>query len=227
MISDEGTSSSTDLLESILLAPISDNLCVQQIIKASVLMAVSGWCPVSSTTTTGVLPLIKKGTKFQETNISQCKDKDKETIQSEAIATPKHSIDSFRCEQCGRCIPFRYLSSTAAMNPLNQHRSFCLWASDPEIEGSGSTPGWLQCSRAVMSDKQATVDLYSGVCLGGDLKEASLSRRSSRGEDPLSPVTGTGAGIGGDTVIDAEHAYKKIKLVLDFSALPRVTQKNV
>jgi hypothetical protein len=28
---------------------------------------------------------------------------------------------------------------------------------DPEIEGSGSTPGWLQCSRAVMSDKQVTV----------------------------------------------------------------------
>jgi hypothetical protein len=30
----------------------------------------------------------------------------------------------------------------------------------------------------------------------------------------------------GDTGVCAEHAYKKIKLVLDFSALPRVTQKK-
>jgi hypothetical protein len=40
----------------------------------------------------------------------------------------------------------------------------------PEVEGSDqSSPGWLQCARALMSDKDAT-------CLGVDLKESSFSR---------------------------------------------------
>jgi hypothetical protein len=38
----------------------------------------------------------------------------------------------------------------------------------------------------------------------------------------MGPGTGPVLGDGG---VDAEHAYKKIKLVLDFSALPRVTHK--
>lgn len=46
-------------------------------------------------------------------------------------------------------------------------------------------------------------------------------RRSSRVQDLLE---GTGP-VSGDGGVDAEHAYKKIKFVLDFSALPRVTHK--
>jgi hypothetical protein len=51
-------------------------------------------------------------------------------------------------------------------------------------------------------------------------------RRSSRGQDFLLEGMGPGTGpVLGDGGVDAEHAYKKIKLVLDFSALPRVTHK--
>jgi hypothetical protein len=142
------------------------NLCVQQIIKASVLMAVSNWSPVSSSTAITTKDMTTKTAK--------------EPTQSEAIV-PKHNrIDSFKCDQCGRCIPFRYLSSSTAMNPLNQHRSFCLWASNDndlatQIEGSSSSiPGWLQCARAVMNDKE---DGYSGLGFSGaDLGESSVSR---------------------------------------------------
>lgn len=143
-----------------------DNLCVQQIIKASVLMAVANWSPISSTTAIT--------TKDMTTKTAE------ETTQSEAIVPKNNKIDSFKCDQCGRCVPFRYLLSSTAMNPLNQHRSFCLWASNdtdlaPQVEGSSSSiSGWLQCARAVMNDKE---DGYSGLGYSGaDLGESSVSR---------------------------------------------------
>ena len=166
------------------------------LIRISVLLAVCGWDPVASITTVPAAP----------TSVEIAATASTATPSADTRAASRISLDSVRCSMCGRSYPFKFLLSSP-VDPLFQHRTFCLWAhasSDDVLAGPEAvSPGWLQCASAVLS-------------IDSDGKR----RIADDWVSPGSVNTGPDRGEGGD----AEQTYKKIKLVLDRAAFPRVNQ---
>lgn len=223
------TQTSASELESSSVGVDNDILCVQQLIKVSVFLATCGWSPIASASpTVGLSEISPTAIASEAAGVTKVAEK---TIQSKGkVAKQTNKIDSFKCDFCGRCFPFKYLLTSFGIDPFFQHRSFCLWAKADNEGGGTSLPGWLLCARALVNDREG--DVITGHIGNGVSGQNKASRRLSRGRESLSPGSGGAGSERAGTVkddyigVDAEYAYKKIKLVLDFSALPRVTHKG-
>ena len=193
-----------------LLLPMGDPssaanlMSARELIRISVLMAMCGWTAISSANLTAAKPA----------PITSC-------VTAAAETSPPmqgSALDSFRCDLCGRSLPFKYLLCSP-VDPLYQHRTFCLWANasgekshaDCEVNIKiDVTPGWLQCVKAVVS-------------LDNDPLVTPISRRENIGvqnhQDKIDHARE-------ELCSDAEQTYKRIKLVLDRAAFTRLDQKS-
>lgn len=222
-----------------LLRPISQNIdgtannsfnsvSIQQIVKTSILMAVTGWTPIATTTTVSL-------NNTSNTN----------TIRAEGVVIDgvliggrmESSMDSFKCNMCGRCFPLKYLLSDTAVDPLFQHRSFCLWAQyrndtttnniDSKSEEFVSQndiscePGWMHCVNAIMNKTSGV----SPLILDSVSRRSSLENRVNIDRNG-GEISSMALGDGLEYRENAEQVYKKIKLVLDLASTPRIPQQG-
>ena len=208
--------SSSTILQALLLpmvdASSAENLLnSHELIRISVLMAMCGWTAISSAN-------IAAAKSADDTPASIATSV---TATGEIYTSMQVSIlDSFRCDLCGRSVPFKYLLCSP-VDPLYQHRTFCLWANaseqnlevDSELKIKSEVPaGWLQCVKAVIN-------------LDNNPLITSLSQRESIGVSVQNHQDKIEHGRE-ELCSDAEQAYKKIKLVLDRAAFNRVGQKS-
>ena len=194
----------------------SEPECAARMIRISVLIAVCGWTPVVATT-------LAAAPSSSAANSAQTSSNNSPAIIKKAPSNVTVSgLETFHCNLCGRSFPFKYLFTSATpVDPLFQHRTFCQWAHadlgdaiTDLINGqlhADNIPGWLQCANSLYPQRGQEV---RGSTAGG----AALGEKRNQ-SSPLSLIHNKGERCG-----DAEQAYKKIKLVLDMAAFPRVSK---
>lgn len=189
----------------------AEDRSTKQLVKLCVLTSICGWTPTKLLTAAAATP------SSTLSNATSAVTNSGTSIEVSA-ATPSASnvaLDGFKCDWCGRSFPFKYLLSTA-VDPLFQHRGFCVWAHSIAIGGTVEiAPGWVQCAEAIVGNQKDPQPVSAPVsCGAGQEASSSSSTISSSGVARVRRESYTSA---------AEHAYKKIKSVLDSAISPRLS----
>ena len=216
----EGSTSS--LLQALLLPTVDasssvDLMHARQLIRICVLMAICGWTAISSPNSSAMPNTVEN----IATSLTASSTVITIPIAVSAITTTK----SFKCELCGRCLPFKYLLSSP-VDPLYQHRSFCLWVNSSIGTSEGNNcqknenkvqAGWLQCVNSFINPNQPSIT---------PLAPYSSQRKNFTSEDSRRKSLDNIDNKKVETCGDAEQTYKKIKLALDRATFRHANDKG-
>ena len=185
----------------------TEDRSTRQLVKLCVLTSICGWTPTKLLTTPAAIP--------SSTLSALSSSGPPIDVAPATFSTSTGALDGFKCDWCGRSFPFKYLLSTA-VDPLFQHRGFCVWAHSIAIEGTSDTaPGWVQCAEAVVGNLKDPQSISApDACASGLECSSSTTSRASDGAVRVRRESYSSA---------AEHAYKKIKSVLDSATSPRLS----
>lgn len=206
-------------LEAVIDGVTAEDRTMRQLVKLCVLTSICGWSPTKLLTSAISAP----SSSLSEGGSSYLSNHQVDVAPAAIPASATgDAFDGFKCDWCGRSFPFKYLLSTA-VDPLFQHRGFCVWAHSTEVEGISddvrqstlhhTAPGWLQCAGAVANSLQNNPSVCA-LEIGVAGQESGSATTTSDGTGCSTRETSSGS---------AEHAYKKIKLVLDSATSPRLS----
>ena len=255
----------------------------EAVLRACILLALCGWMPVTTSTTgaasTTTTSMGGHGSNGQGSSTASCSSSGGDRG-SDNVAV------SFRCNVCGRTFPMTcFLASSSSssssstttaiapshIDPLSQHRAFCLWARSESINSSPShhegiplvpdlgssipsMPGWLHCALAMTDIDPTPPSSSSSTAFTVTSSSSFMEQRQLSQHRQSSSLTSTTlemhhhihtnvptstsnhsstyhpisqehtSGIHSNNNIDAEQAYKKIKLVLDMATTTTTTK---